>query len=54
MTLIDWDGNDEMEEAHGHGWAELQSDGSLQGEICTYNGDDIPLTARRPTSSTAC
>jgi len=51
---FDWDGNDEMEEASGHGWAELQSDGSLESEICTDKGDDIPFTARRPISSTAC
>lgn len=50
-----WDGNDEMEEAGGHGWAELQDDGSLEGEICLENGDDIPFIARRSaTSSTAC
>ena len=41
-----WDGNDEMEEANGHGWAELQDDGSLKGEICLECGDDIPFIAR--------
>jgi hypothetical protein len=49
-----WDGDDEMDEASGHGWAELQQDGSLEGEICLENGDDIPFIARRSTSSTAC
>jgi len=50
-----WRGNDEMEEARGHGWAELHDDGSLQGEICLDCGDDIPFIARRQkTSSTAC
>jgi hypothetical protein len=50
-----WDGNDEMDEASGHGWAELQDDGSLEGEICLQHGDDIPFIARRSTtSSTAC
>lgn len=50
-----WEGNDEMEEASGDGWAELQEDGSLQGEINLHNGDDIPFIARRSkTSSTAC
>ena len=48
-------GNDEMEPASGDGWAELQDDGSLEGEICLHNGDDIPFIARRSaTSSTAC
>jgi hypothetical protein len=49
-----WDGNDEMEEASGHGWAEVQQDGSLEGEISLENGDDVPFIARRSTSSTAC
>ena len=50
-----WEGNDEMEEASGHGWAELRPDGSLEGEICLDNGDEIPFIARRSaTSSTAC
>lgn len=50
-----WAGNDEMEPASGDGWAEMQDDGSLQGEICLRNGDDIPFIARRSaTSSTAC
>jgi hypothetical protein len=52
---FDWDGNDEMDEASGHGWAELQADGSLHGEISFHRGDDIPFIARRwATSSTAC
>jgi putative heme iron utilization protein len=50
-----WEGNDEMEETSGHGWAELRQDGSLDGEICLENGDEIPFAARRSaTSSTAC
>jgi hypothetical protein len=50
-----WNGNDEMEPASGDGWAELQDDGSLQGEISLQGGDDIPFIARRSTtSSTAC
>jgi hypothetical protein len=44
-----------MEEASGRGWAELQDDGSLEGEISLESGDDIPFIARRSTtSSTAC
>jgi hypothetical protein len=50
-----WTGNDEMDAASGSGWAELQDDGSLEGEICLQNGDDIPFIARRlRPSSTAC
>ena len=52
---FDWDGNDEMDEACGSGWAELKADGSLQGEIGFHRGDEIPFIAHRwPTSSTAC
>jgi hypothetical protein len=52
---FDWDGNDEMDQARGCAWAELQADGSLQGEICFHGGDEIPFIARRwPTTSTAC
>ena len=50
-----WAGNDELEPASRNGWAELQDDGSIEGEICLVNGDDIPFIARRSkTSSTAC
>jgi hypothetical protein len=42
-----WEGNDEMEPASGRGWAELQDDGSLEGEIYLDNGDDIAFIARR-------
>jgi hypothetical protein len=52
---FDWDGNDEMNKACGSGWAELQADGSLRGEIRFHGDDDIAFIARRwPTSSTAC
>jgi hypothetical protein len=50
-----WHGNDEMDEAFGDGSAELQPDGSLEGEIRFHRGDEIAFTARRwQTSSTAC
>ena len=49
-----WAGNDEMDEARGEGWAELQPDGSLQGAIAFHGGDEAHFTARRATSSTAC
>lgn len=50
-----WDGNDEMDEVCGDGSAELQPDGSLQGEIRFHSGDEIVFTARSwHTSSTAC
>jgi hypothetical protein len=54
-VAFDWEGNDEMERARGEGWAELQDDGTLQGELCLDNGDEIPFIAcRTKTSSTPC
>jgi hypothetical protein len=49
-----WSGTDEMDDVSGDGSAELQPDGSLQGEICYHNGDEYAFIARRTTSSTAC
>ncbi len=50
-----WDGNDEMDQARGDGWAELQPDGSITGQICFHRGDEMDFTARSwTTSSTAC
>jgi hypothetical protein len=50
-----WSGNDEMNEASGDGWAELQPDGSIVGQICFHGGDEADFTARPwKTSSTAC
>ena len=49
-----WQGNDEMDEAQGDGWAELQPDASLKGAICFHGGDEANFIARRWTSSTAC
>jgi hypothetical protein len=49
-----WEGNDEMDLATGDGWAELQPDGSLKGEICFHNGDEAAFVAHRAPSSTAC
>jgi hypothetical protein len=49
-----WTGNDEMDEVHGDGWAELQPDGSLKGQIRFHGGDKANFIARRETSSTAC
>ena len=41
-----WSGNDEMEEASGDGWAELQEDGTLKGQICFHGGDEVDFTAK--------
>lgn len=49
-----WTGNDEMDEAQGDGWAEIQPDGSLKGQIRIHGGGDANFVARRWASSTAC
>jgi len=49
-----WSGNDEMDEARGDGWAELQPDGNLHGQICFHSGDEADFLAHQDTSSTAC
>jgi hypothetical protein len=53
-VTFSWSGNDEMDEAHGDGWAKLQPNGALQGQIRFHGGDEANFTARRDTSSTAC
>lgn len=42
-----WSGNDEMDEASGTGWAEVKEDGTLEGQISFYNGDEADFIARR-------
>ena len=52
---FNWSGNDEMDEAAGSGWAELQPNGSLKGQICFQSGDEPDFIAKPwGTSSTAC
>jgi len=41
-----WDGSDEGDQVLGDGWAELQADGSVEGEICFRDGDDSTFKAR--------
>jgi hypothetical protein len=53
-VAFSWQGNDEMDQAEGDGWAELQPNGSLKDQICFHSGDEADFIARRWTSSTAC
>ncbi|UVK51603.1 hypothetical protein DBIPINDM_002434 [Mesorhizobium sp. AR02] len=53
-VAFSWQGNDEMDEAQGNGWAEIQPDGSINGQICFHGGDEADFVARKCTSSTAC
>ena len=43
-----------MEEAFGDGWAEIQDDGAIEGEIAFHRGDASSFRAVRLSSSTAC
>ena len=50
-----WEGNDEMDPASGDGWAEIQPDGSIKGQICFLNGDEAEFAAVPwATFSAAC
>ena len=42
-----WEGSAEMDRVSGDGWAKLQRDGSLKGQIRFHNGDDSTFKARR-------
>jgi hypothetical protein len=42
-----FEGQDEMEPTSGQGWAELQPDGTLEGEITFQNGDESTFIARK-------
>lgn len=46
-----WSGFDEMDEACGRGWAELEADGRLRGRLLFHLGDDSAFCAvrQRPT-----
>lgn len=49
-----WYGSDEKDEVHGDGYAELEDDGSLEGEINYHNGDKSTFKAERWPFSTSC
>lgn len=42
-----WTGFDENDEVSGDGSADLDDDGTLEGEISFHNGDEAELKARR-------
>jgi len=42
---FDWSGADEGDEVSGDGWAQLQDDGCLEGEIAFHNGDETTFIA---------
>lgn len=53
-VAFSWDGNDEMDQVSGNGWAELQPSGSIKGQIRFHGGDEANFIAHRESSSTAC
>jgi hypothetical protein len=42
-----WQGHDEMDPVSGDGWAELDDDGTISGEISFHLGDESTFKARR-------
>ena len=48
-----WNGNDEMDPAYGDGWAELQPDGSLRGQVRFLGADEADFKARPWTTFSA-
>jgi hypothetical protein len=42
-----WEGNDEMDEASGRGWAVLRG-GELHGLLAFHQGDESDFVAKRP------
>ncbi len=42
-----FEGQDERETTSGEGWAELQPDGTIEGEISFHNGDETSFTAKK-------
>jgi hypothetical protein len=42
-----WQGADEGDEVSGRGWAALNADGTLEGHIYFYLGDDSAFRAER-------
>jgi len=46
-----WDGNDEMDSAHGTFEASLDEEGNLTGTVVFHGGDESDLFARRWVST---
>jgi hypothetical protein len=42
-----WEGNDEMDPASGRGWAALQEDGTIRGQLSFHRGDRSGFVAVR-------
>ena len=53
-AIFTWQGHDEMDEADGDGFAELNDDGTLSVEFSFRNGDEATLKAQRTSFSAAC
>lgn len=42
-----WEGSDEMDRVSGDGWAELDDDGTINGEISFHLGDESTFKGRK-------
>lgn len=51
VVRFTWEGNDEMDEAHGRGWARLTRSGGLRGRIFFHLGNDSWFKATRASTA---
>jgi hypothetical protein len=51
VVRFSWQGNDEMDEASGRGWARIDAKGRLKGRIFIHEGDDSAFTATTTVAS---
>jgi hypothetical protein len=42
-----WDGNSEMDEASGRGWARIEDNGTMYGKLCFHMGERSWFKAKR-------
>jgi hypothetical protein len=51
VVRFTWEGSDDMDEAHGRGWARLTRSGGLRGRIFFHLGDDSSFKAARVSTA---
>lgn len=49
-TEWSWEGNGEMDEVRGRGWAVLEDEGTIRGKLAIHQGDKSGFVAVRKTS----
>jgi hypothetical protein len=51
VVRFSWEGNDEMDQASGRGWAKIDAKGRLKGRIFIHDGDDSAFSATTSVAS---